>query len=68
MYDGYPSNFNIIRAFRREQQSFIRFNNVIEHQQSNYLTSYTYEFYMRLKPTDSDNKTFSGISTILDCP
>jgi hypothetical protein len=31
------------------------------------LTSYTYELYMRLRPTESDNKTFSGVSTILDC-
>lgn len=22
---------------------------------------------MRLRPTDSDNKTFSGVATILDC-
>jgi hypothetical protein len=66
-HDGYPTNQNEFRTFRRERQSFIRFSNVIDHQ-SAYLSSYNYEMYMRLRPTESNNKTYSGISTILDCP
>ena len=67
IHDGYPTLFNNYRSMSTEWVSFIRFANQID-QYSAYLSSFTYELYMRLKPNGRDQNTITGVVSILDCP
>lgn len=62
---GYPTNTARYLELQRPRQSYIRFQNVIDHT-TDYLASFTYEIYMRLLPTESENG-FTGVAYIIDC-
>jgi hypothetical protein len=62
---GYPTNTARYLEVQMTRQSYIRFQNVIEHS-SDYLASFTYEIYLRLLPTESGNG-FTGVTYIIDC-
>jgi hypothetical protein len=63
--DGYPTNTARYLELQRSRQSYIRFQNVIDHT-SDYMASFTYEIYLRLLPTESGN-SFTGVAYIIDC-
>jgi hypothetical protein len=62
---GYPTNTARYLELQRSRQSYIRFQNVIDHT-SDYLASFTYEIYLRLLPTESGNG-LTGLSYLIDC-
>eukprot|EP00347_Sterkiella_histriomuscorum_P023612 403333995 len=70
IYDGYPNQFTNYRLFNKTQGSYVQFRNMLDLS-GQYLQSYTYELYLRIKPINSSGSNSYNLvdqrGTIIDC-